>query len=71
VSKTGSDVGLVPGTFGGPCNVRACRKAGATWWNTSTLAYYCGDCAWHINFWSYRDHAKTLCVRHDAKAAGR
>ncbi len=31
------------------CNRTACQKPGATWWNPSTLAYYCQSCAIKIN----------------------
>ena len=45
------------------CNRSACRAEGATYWNTSTRAYYCEKCANSIN-----DHAGTkitgvpLCI---------
>lgn len=32
-----------------PCRRTACRRPGATWWNTSTRAWYCRDCAASIN----------------------
>lgn len=32
-----------------PCRRAACRRPGATWWNRSTRAYYCGECARGIN----------------------
>jgi hypothetical protein len=31
------------------CNVTACQKPGATWWNSIMKAYYCRSCAWDIN----------------------
>ena len=37
------------GKHGGNCNREACQKPGATWYNQSTLAYYCGECAHAIN----------------------
>lgn len=37
------------GTFGGPCNRTACQAPGATYWNSSTRAYYCRKCAALIN----------------------
>jgi hypothetical protein len=40
-----------------PCNRTACQKPGAVWWNTSTRAYYCTDCAKAIN-----EHNPGLCV---------
>lgn len=38
------------------CNRTACQKPGAAWWNTSTRAYYCADCAKAIN-----EHNPGLC----------
>lgn len=37
------------GWEGGPCNLTACQRPGARWWNTSTRAWYCDDCAAAIN----------------------
>lgn len=39
------------------CARSACRAPGATWWNTSTRAYYCTPCAHRIN-----EGAPGLCV---------
>lgn len=36
-------------TQGGACNVTACQKPGAEYWNTSTRAWYCEKCARAIN----------------------
>jgi hypothetical protein len=39
------------------CNRKACGKlGGAAWWNSSTRAYYCADCAKAIN-----EHNPGLC----------
>ena len=35
--------------FNGSCNVTACQKPGAQYWNTSTRAFYCAKCAKQIN----------------------
>ncbi len=45
----------------GNCNVTACQKPGATWWNTSTRAYYCPHCASEINRWSRHDEGFEIC----------
>jgi hypothetical protein len=37
------------GIFNGNCNRTACQKPGATWFNTSTRAFYCEHCARDIN----------------------
>lgn len=37
------------GRYNGNCNRAACQKPGATWYNRSTLAYYCPACARTIN----------------------
>lgn len=49
--------GLVKGETA--CNRRACQsplKIGERWWNTSTRAYYCKNCALRIN------ECGTLCI---------
>ena len=38
------------GLKGGNCNVTACQKPDATYYNKSTQAYYCGECATEINW---------------------
>lgn len=43
------------GKLNGNCNREACQRPGATWFNTSTRAYYCRRCARDIN---------DLCVRY-------
>ncbi len=52
----------------GNCNVTACQKPGATWWNTSTRAYYCLSCARDINYWSRRDEGYDICYPSEAAA---
>ncbi len=37
------------GLLNGNCNRTACQKPGATWYNKSTRAYYCEECAHEIN----------------------
>ena len=45
------------------CNRSACRAESATWWNTSTLAYYCEKCAKGINEGAGTHiHGVQLCV---------
>ncbi len=52
------------GVFDGNCNVESCQRsiAGENFYNTSTSAYYCRQCAREINRWSRRDEGKTICV---------
>jgi len=38
------------GVKNGNCNVTACQRPGATYYNKSTQAYYCADCAEAINW---------------------
>jgi len=38
------------GKKSGRCNVTACQKPGANYFNKSTRAYYCEDCAQEINW---------------------
>ena len=38
------------GLKNGSCNVATCQKPGADWYNKSTRAYYCGECAREINW---------------------
>jgi hypothetical protein len=37
------------GLKNGSCNVTACQRAGANWYNHSTRAYYCRPCALELN----------------------
>lgn len=37
------------GVFKGNCNVTACQKPSATYFNYSTRKYYCAHCAYEIN----------------------
>lgn len=52
----------------GNCNVTACQKSGATWWNTSTRAYYCAHCASEINRWAKHDEGFVICYTSEAAA---
>lgn len=38
------------GTFNGECNRTACPNHGAVWFNHSTRAFYCIDCAALLNY---------------------
>lgn len=53
----------VVGAFGGACNRTACRAIPATWFNASTRAFYCRECARKIN-----EYAPGLCI--DATVRG-
>jgi hypothetical protein len=37
------------GVFGGKCNRTVCLNQNATWYNHSTRAYYCTECAILLN----------------------
>lgn len=43
------------GQYGGKCNRSACLAPGAFWYNHSTRAYYCEDCARMINVANRKD----------------
>jgi len=38
------------GVKGGNCNVSACQQPSATYYNKSTMKYYCKSCAAKINW---------------------
>ncbi|MDO8414843.1 MAG: hypothetical protein Q7S87_01380 [Agitococcus sp.] len=59
---------VLKGKQDGNCNVTACQKPGATWWNTSTRAYYCANCASEINRWSKHDEGFDICYSSEAAA---
>lgn len=42
------------GHYMGLCNRSACLAPKPTWWNTGSYAYYCGDCAFDINYYGCR-----------------
>lgn len=46
VKKDKPDKGLK----GGSCNVTACQRPGAHYFNKSTRKYYCAECAEEINW---------------------
>lgn len=55
------------GEKGKNCNRTACQTHGATWYNLSTRAYYCAECALLINEANMMDAVKLyghpfLCV---------
>lgn len=56
------------GVKDGNCNVTACQKPGASWWNTSTRRYYCGHCAREINRWSQHDEGYDICYTSEEAA---
>lgn len=51
LKQKGSDPNLHPqkGLFNGRCNITACQKPGAVFFNTGTNAYYCRECAADIH----------------------
>lgn len=62
------EMAALKGKQGGNCNVTACQRPGATWWNTSTRAYYCPHCAREINRWSRHDEGYEICFPSEADA---
>jgi hypothetical protein len=61
---------LPKGSFGGPCNRTACQRPGASWFNHSTRAYYCTECAGLINWPGGRADAMRL-FGHDVCTPGK
>ena len=49
---------MVKGDYGGLCNVTACQKAGAIYYNHSTRKFYCPVCAEKINDANQSDAGK-------------
>jgi hypothetical protein len=49
------------GKIHGSCNVTACQRPGATWFNTSTRAYYCEPCARDITDFTKRADGFHIC----------
>jgi hypothetical protein len=51
------------GAYLGNCNVTACQKPGAVWWNTAMRKFYCRSCAKAINApgWPLGDKTPILC----------
>lgn len=47
------------------CNRSACRAVGATWWNTSTRAWYCAECARLINEGAVNFGDQPICFSAD------
>jgi len=45
------------GKHGGNCNVTACQRPGAWFFNRGTNAYYCFDCAWDIHKFNTRPNS--------------
>lgn len=37
------------GTYLGNCNLTACQRPGATWWNFGSRSWYCRSCALMLN----------------------
>lgn len=47
------------------CNRTVCQNVDSTYWNSSTRAYYCKQCAHKINKMNpehLRDHGEQLCI---------
>lgn len=56
------------GVFNGNCNRTACQKPDATFFNFSTRAYYCTECANTINKMnpeSFELFGHELCIHQD------
>jgi hypothetical protein len=49
------------GKLRGSCNRTACQRPGATWFNTSTRAYYCQPCALDITDFTKRVDGFHIC----------
>lgn len=49
------------GKLNGRCNRTACQRPGATWFNTSTRAYYCAACARDITRFTKRADGFHIC----------
>ncbi len=49
------------GLINGSCNRTACQQPGATFFNTSTRAYYCGPCARDITNFAKRVDGFHIC----------
>jgi len=49
------------GKWNGSCNRSACQRPGATWFNTSTRAYYCEPCARDISRFAKRADGFHIC----------
>lgn len=49
------------GRLNGLCNRSACLRPGATWFNTSTRAYYCRPCAQDITSFAKRADGFHIC----------
>jgi len=50
--------------YGGECNVTACNRRGAVYWNIGTQGLYCPECARKIN---YDDRKRQICIGVDEK----
>jgi len=49
------------GSHGGHCNIRACQKPGAYYYNDCTDSYYCSHCAHKLNK-ANRDSGRDICT---------
>ena len=49
------------GDKNGICNRFHCTKTPAVYFNISTSAYYCKECAEKINYFSKNDHGIIIC----------
>lgn len=58
------------GHFQGSCNRSDCLRPGASWYNHSTQAYYCGECAQWLNSDTYNKRDAQSMYGHDLCTAG-
>lgn len=57
------------GKLNGACNRTDCQRPGATWFNTSTRAYYCVECALDITNFAKRADGFHICFPTTGDAA--
>ena len=57
------------GRMNGSCNRTACQQPGASWFNTSTRAYYCEPCARDITDFTKRVDGFHICFPTTGDAA--
>lgn len=51
--------------YGGKCNITACNRPRAVFWNSATHGLYCKSCASDINAYDMKDG--TMCIDHGHK----
>ncbi|RWZ87294.1 MAG: hypothetical protein EO766_12275 [Hydrotalea sp. AMD] len=52
------------GLLDGHCNVTACQRPHAIYYNKSTQKYYCHECALEINRWNVNDSVELYGTPH-------